>query len=768
MKIFCYINELLTSCTFKSATRFGGALNILVLGFLTSSCTDTSRPKIQNQFVLTVFNIANLSGCGHAYRLVDEQNAQKIVSFWKPSDEAFCVFENFGVFVKIDSGNTIKNVFIYAYNETQLTIDERERLLKIKLYEGWNKIEITKLTDGVMLEFPKGVSLGEILVETHDQPFVKEKPSKTFSSNTKFEEFIGTNSFVDVPLGLIEPFGIVREYHDWPDWNEPQKDSLFLDLSKTGFDFKAFYLNMTRLGKVCVPVIQKSPMWLTGNHKQLAKPIEKGKDETDPTSYFRAAKFFQRYVENFTDPTKGGLVWFENGNEPDKWWEGSDCYQSPVGYAAFSSAAIDGHKQTINGLNDVSSKFNLVMAGMANPKIENLNALKYWSDKNRSSSWPWKVLNFHEYSNASAHHTDKPTKAVHPEKGRIFQTASEWVRFKEINQLKSEVWVSEFGFDTEESPQKAIETKKKSSEIVQADWILRSYFIYAMAGVDRAIQYMVRDFGKTGMYATSGLYSTTLKSEPYLKPSWNYLNQTVGILSGCTLQKFEVDSTNQLYHLVYASKEKSLIVHVFWLGTHADSETEIDLDKYGVTNNLKLCQLSSFEKLPVIKQPGSKKIIIGETPVFVQECEGDNFNQSTYLEVLENSKVSVRNEKQTEISSLNDESDLGNPVMGLSVKNAATFWEPGYVEKANEFVYMNLSEPHLVHSLSVFDGKGEGVVDVYASVDEKTFEKIGEINMRLYNKWQSLAINKKVKVIKLHFAKGKPEIGELKVNVKKS
>ncbi|MFQ3575936.1 MAG: hypothetical protein SNJ77_05820 [Cytophagales bacterium] len=734
--------------------------------FVVISCSNEQRPNIENQFILSTFNIANLSGCGHVFRLVDEQNSKRIISFWKPSEEAFCVFEKFALYVKIDSGNTIKNIYLYSHHESDLTVEEQSKKLKISLSSGWNVFSPHELTDGLLLEFPKNISIGELLIETNEKPIQKSLNVNGFSTNT-FDEFVGTNSFVDVPLGLTEPFGIVREYHDWPDWNEPEKDSIYLDISKSGFDFKNYYLNMSRLGKICVPVIQKSPYWLTGNKNQLAIPIEPGANQNETKSYERAALFFQKYVINFTDKSKGGLKWFENGNEPDKWWEGQDCYQTPEGYAAFSSAVIDGHQAKINSLSDISSQFNLVMAGMANPKIENLNALKYWIQKNRKNEWLWSALNFHEYSNASEFHTDKPIIGVHPEKGKIFNTAKDWVTFKEVNNLKCEVWVSEFGFDTEESPQKAPPTKRKSAELVQADWILRSYFIYAMAGVDRAIQYMIRDFGKSGLYATSGLYSNTLKNEAYIKPSWNYINQAVGILNGCYLDSFHVDSTKNIYHLVYKSKLKPLKVHVLWLGTHNDSEVGINIDDLGLSENHQLYELSPDKQCPSKAILDDKKIKVSETPIFIQEGQEDMFNKCYSLEVLDNSNYSLKNFSKLNIPNLNDEPQTGNPILGIGVKDAVTFWSPGYNDKANETIFCEFEDSFLVHSISIFDGKGDGVIEIYGSKDSKGFEKIGEMNMRLYNKWQSIAINKNVKVIKLHFASGKPEIGELKINVKK-
>lgn len=75
--------------------------------------------------------------------------------------------------------------------------------------------------------------------------------------------------------------------------------------------------------------------------------------------------------------------------------------------------------------------------------------------------------------------------------------------------LGAEIWLSEFGYDTDPaSPQAAPSIGPNSNEIVQAQWLLRSVLAIASTGcISRSHQYMLADVetGTPGKYATSGL-----------------------------------------------------------------------------------------------------------------------------------------------------------------------------------------------------------------------------------------------------------------------
>jgi hypothetical protein len=143
---------------------------ILIMGWL--ACKNEQRPKINHLYPLTVSNLANVKGCGDTYCLVDEQFKEPVFSFWKPGEDAFCVFDYVDLVLKLDSGNVIQHVYFYAGHDTKIWIYETNDKEEIKLKKGWNTYTPKQDLDGIMVQFPSNIVLGEILVETKNIPLI--------------------------------------------------------------------------------------------------------------------------------------------------------------------------------------------------------------------------------------------------------------------------------------------------------------------------------------------------------------------------------------------------------------------------------------------------------------------------------------------------------------------------------------------------------------------------------------------------------------------
>src|SRR5688572_14941947 len=96
------------------------------------------------------------------------------------------------------------------------------------------------------------------------------------------DQFIGVNSFNDVPNDVNAVAGILREYHNW-DWDEAIEGQNKWNPSYTGgfWDFDTWYTGLKDNDPPILvsPVIQKN---MTGNEY---KPVASSASTTDPNAY---------------------------------------------------------------------------------------------------------------------------------------------------------------------------------------------------------------------------------------------------------------------------------------------------------------------------------------------------------------------------------------------------------------------------------------------------------------------------------------------------
>lgn len=736
---------------------------------LLMSCTD-AQPPLKIQYVLSPEMVVNESGCGYGSWIADEQGKAHPQTIWKAYQKEICKEYAASLILRLGQQVHITDIHVFAESELHLKIavfqkpGNQEKSFSLQAKSGWNKLSLQANAAYVQLQVTQGDGIGEVLLETdkhYTYPTVAEIPAHKPLMN----DFIGTNAFVDVPLGLLEPFGCVREYHDWPDWNEPQRDSISLDQSKAGFDFQLFYANLHKSGKLAVPVIQKSPKWLTEMLNNQSRPVPKGANREDPTSYQRHGYFLQRYAANFSKEEKGAVHYYENWNEPDKWWEYGVSYFTPYQYASMSSASKDGHllsMGTQTGIANGDKAAKLVMAGLANPKIDYLNALHYWCDVHRKGNFAWDVVNFHFYGNSCGLPDNEPKSGISPETANLYQKTKAIVAFRNRNAPNSQVWITEFGYDTEKSPQQSQAIGAKTAEQVQADWIIRSFALLSATGVDKAFQYMIRDFGKEGFWATSGLYSSTIKAKPYVKPSWNYIHAFRWALDHSVFEKLEVDSANLVYKVWYQhATDPSLKTLVLWKGT-ADGTEIADYQWHGGKSvPARAIALSSTnpcgEPTPLTS---STKVQVSETPLIIQQQPQGKFSPCTTLAMVNPSDIACTDQDGVPQPVLLDEQkEEFNPAMGTGNTAYTTFWKSPYGHKGKKEISFDLKSNKNIHSIYLFDGAGTGEIAVSIQTHEG-WKTVGKLQMDLYNKWKSIAINSQTKQIRLEKISGNADVGE--------
>ncbi len=431
-----------------------------------------------------------------------------------------------------------------------------------------------------------------------------------------FDKFMGTHAFVDDPIDKMQCAGFIREYHSW-NWDEgdiwsgggnlnysryPNNKMQFAPKYAGNWNFDTFYAGVKASGLTIEPCIQGAAAWLQGRTNFLYndKPVDvAGASTTVPNNYQAKAhhmfQFAARYGSTVVadakltldadQPRNSGMnlvSYLEDWNEPNKDWEGVNAQFSAQEYAAMLSANYDGHCRTMTtgtgtfGVKNADPAMKLVMAGLAEignqaPEafVTYLTAMKNWFSANRvDHKFAADVINVHHYA-WNANNIMGPGPALSPEADNFETRLKLVVDFRDqYLDPATEVWVSEFGWDTNQgSPLRAPPIGPFDVQEVQGQWIVRSYLAFAATGVDRAIQFMMRDVNPSDAtwFSTCGVMAP--KGDWTPKKSYYYMYTLKNVLAGTRfLGKVATGNAN-----VFAYKFKSVTgnggTYVLWCPT---------------------------------------------------------------------------------------------------------------------------------------------------------------------------------------------------------
>ncbi len=425
---------------------------------------------------------------------------------------------------------------------------------------GWNEIEI----DAQIRYFQVVFTDGEAPCEVEAYGFQCGEGSEIATyrrSAAKLGDFLGMCGFVaggggNTPIDSVICTNVLREYHNFH-WSYTaseygRKSSLFVNPRWMG-DFDAQYRNYKAAGINVIPCVQWNiTTGISYKVDENGLPIrdENGElvktsfwERFDPNTYFVYADnmfaFSARYGRNNTaellaiaelhcadTPSvgQGTVEWIEMGNEPDGSWNGIHNYLSAYMLAAATSAAYDGHCATIPtpseggyhlGGKNADSTMKFALAGVAGVSNEYINALVYWMQANRQDGQvAFDAFNVHHYMtkqivlpNGSSAYV-----GISPEEAKIDEVLSNLVAMRDKYYPEKEVWITEFGWDTNQSystPTSSHAYGEYTGRQVQAMWLTRSYLIFSACGIDKADMYMCEDAGveaeSAGKYGTCGV-----------------------------------------------------------------------------------------------------------------------------------------------------------------------------------------------------------------------------------------------------------------------
>jgi len=425
---------------------------------------------------------------------------------------------------------------------------------------GWNTVPISVDTRYVQIVFEDGSAPVEMLIYGFqsgdgDEITLADRQKPTMG------EMMGMCGFVaggggNTPIGSVICSTVLREYHNfgWSyDFNTYMgKPAKFEGSWMCNFD--AQYRDYTKAGLNVIPCIQWDLKSIPVSNKvdENKLPVmENGAfvkaeffDRFDPHTYFMYADsmftFAARYGTNnsselaeiaaqrVVDKTQvvglGYIKWLELGNEPDGSWNGVHNYYSAYQYAALLSAGYDGHCSTLIssvledgyhfGVKNADPNMGVAMAGIAAADCNYVNAINYWMKANRQDGRvAYDAFNGHHYMAKQIElDGNKFTVGISPEEGNLKGVMSHFVDLRDKYYSDKEVWITEFGWDTNQSY--ATETSAHAyanytGRQVQAMWLTRAYLLLSSCGVDKATMYMCEDAGidseVSGKYGTCGV-----------------------------------------------------------------------------------------------------------------------------------------------------------------------------------------------------------------------------------------------------------------------
>jgi len=501
----------------------------------------------------------------------------------------------------------------------------------------------------------------------------QKSPNEVISLNTnkkpspKFSNFLGINGFEwdffddsnsrvdDGKVRIMQSFGGFRHYMDWEKIESEKGRYTFNPTHSGGFNYDKVY-ELCQMNNIDILACLKNcPPWLVNTYPKDLQDVDNvpapyGLSHAKPSSYILQAKAAFQYAARYGNNKKvdsslikvyrmqrwngdlsnqvkiglGYVHYMECDNEKDKDWKGPKGQQSPEEYAANMSAFYDGHKGTLGkdvGVKNADPSMKVVMAGLAFPNPKFVIRMINWCKKNRgynsngSVNLCFDIINYHFYNNDGTIAGKERTTGRPPERSEAGKVADSFVEMSAKYASNMDVWITESGYDVnEKSPQRAYKIKNKSALITQADWMLRSSFLYARHHLKKSFFYMLDDVNVSDAtpYASSG-FATEHKKRPVA----DYFLQTKELIGN---YHYEKTLLRDPIIDVYAHGDKKM--YILYIPDAIGRRSIHTLDLKGAKSakvHLLVPGSDHMKTQTVATVSGKLKLRITETPIFVEK-----------------------------------------------------------------------------------------------------------------------------------------------------
>lgn len=456
--------------------------------------------------------------------------------------------------------------------------------------------------------------------------------------------FIGMNSYINTPDKVHEAVGCVREYRPWR-WNgvtDLQTPVSWATLPDGNSD--EYYRKLKSMGVECIPCIHRH----VDEKNQTERIPHFGGDPAKPETYRLMADYSYQYAVRYGSrkipdhllrtteaaPKKSGLGlirYFENWNEGNREWGDPQEHFNPYVFSAFCSASYDGHLGTMGegfGVKQADPDMKYVFGGLAGLSLSYIQAMKLWSDYYRNGSFPADVINVHHYCNTrNKQHPKETAYGISPEEDGLKEKLEKLVKWRNTNLPDKEIWLTEFGWDTDSSTyQSAAQGHKLYPERItmneiQGQWLVRAYLAGSAAGLDRMMMFLANDIkGYTlGVYGSCGFYTV----EGEYKPSWYYVKTMKTTLTGMVFDTECPSNDKDVRIYRYKNRATGKQAYVLWCPTSDGTRK----DRYQLRVNYPSVREAVLVSLADKKEYGEKttlpvrdgmvEVDVSERPVFV-------------------------------------------------------------------------------------------------------------------------------------------------------
>jgi hypothetical protein len=454
-------------------------------------------------------------------------------------------------------------------------------------------------------------------------------------------------------MQVMEAFCGFRHYLDWQKIEPKRGSYTFNPTNNGGWNLDVIYERCKQDGIEVLADIKGCPDWLQQTYPPNMRdgenvPMPYGSDKRNPASYLYQAQaafqFAARYGSNkHADPSlvsvdskprwtndpinqvkigMGLIKYIECDNERDKWWKGDKAHQTAEEYAANMSAFYDGDKGRLGkgvGVKAADPNIKVVMGGLAETDPKYVTDMINWCKVHRgyrpdgSVDLCFDVINYHAYSSDSQPGSNQVgTVGVAPELSSLGEVADKFVKVGKQYHLP--VWVTETGYDLNQgSPQRAIPIGSKSPLITQADWIIRTSFLYARHGVAKVFFYELYDDNSANpiQFASCGLANGDISR----RPSADYIYQAKHLLGDLTYR-----GTINTYPLVDVYRKGSKTVYALMIPDEKGATATVKLS-LGQATNAQICNFkpgSNEMTTSSVSVPNHiLNVKVTETPAFV-------------------------------------------------------------------------------------------------------------------------------------------------------
>jgi hypothetical protein len=312
-----------------------------------------------------------------------------------------------------------------------------------------------------------------------------------------------------------------------------------------------------------------------------------------------AAAYGQAFARAFGPSGKALVESIEIGNEPGKY--------SDAEYRELFSAMAGGARRGDPRLRIAPCALNLGPSGRYSKSVDCLRGLESLYD----------VLTMHLYAEVEPWPTWRRSYPEDP-KTKFIEHLRSVLAWRAEHAPDKELWLTEFGWDATTRPPPPTGDFVKwvgSTELQQAQWIIRAWLITARLGLDRAYLFFFNDDDTPHLHASSGLTRNFQPKPSYHAAAW--LQRSLGDWRFARVIR-EDFADGYVYEFVHGTDPKQRIL-ALWKPAAGESELTIPLGRSTFRRAERMpLQAGPPEQLqPTVLEGSSLRIRAGESPVFI-------------------------------------------------------------------------------------------------------------------------------------------------------